>query len=263
MTYTHELNWHGHHLTLIRDESEPDPQNSPSHPPAPGTGEIAFPAMFLFSDGESIHLEAEICGKKIARVYLDIYFETDDNWLAGPICRRELKALQTKEIGGVEIPVWSKTNLLSAIWLPAMPLLVSGDDAACGFTLPSQTNPKEKWLRASRISDDKEQSVRLFFSADGKLTRMTELESGSRGLSTQPDDQLIPAVTWLRPDGENWRYASGSSNAITITGQPLRLQEVPALPGRYHVGLLVHDLDGQPHRASIAIEIPATGLSKG
>ena len=35
MTWTHELDWQGHHLTLTRNASEPKPQTSPALPPAP------------------------------------------------------------------------------------------------------------------------------------------------------------------------------------------------------------------------------------
>jgi hypothetical protein len=263
MTWKQEINWHGYRLILTRDQSEPEPQTSPALAPAPGAGEIKFPAMYLFSDGESIHLEAEICGKKIARVSLEVLREMEDGWLVGPICLRELKAPQRKEIGGVEIPIWADTNLLSATWLPAMSLLVNGDDTACAFFKPAQSNANEKLLLTLRITGDKEQSVHLHFSEDGNLSRMTELDRGSRGLRPQPGDQLIPAATWLRPDGENWQYASGSSNAITITDQPLHLKEIPAPPGRYHIGLLVHDLDGQTHRGMITFEIPVNGLGEG
>ena len=263
MTWIYKLDWQGHPLTLSRDESEAEPQTGSSLPPAPGAGVITFPAMFLYSNGESAHLEAEITGNKIARVYLDVYFEGEDGWLAGPVCQRELTAPQNRKIGGVNLPMWKENNKLSAIWQPAMPLLLSGNDAACAFTQPSQSNPDEIWVHAMRISGENDQRVRLQFSTDGTFQRVTAVNSASRGLRLQPGDQLIPEVNWLRRESGRWHTASGSSNAITITDQSLRRKEVPAPPGRYHVGLLVRDLDGQPHRRSITFENPAAVLTDG
>ncbi len=263
MTWTQEKNWHGYGLTLTRNESEPKPQTSPALPPAPGAGDIRFPALYLYSNGEALHLEAEINGDKIARVYLDVQIENDDHWMAGPVCRREVAAPHSREIGGVHIPIWAENNKVSAIWQPAMPLLVCGEVAAFAFAQPSQSNPQERWLYATRVTGDKEQSVRLSFSAEGTLTRMAPVDSGSRGLHPQPGDQIIPAVNWLRREGNVWQSSTGNSNPITITDQPLRLLEVPAPHGRYQIGLLVLDLDGQTHRGMIAFEIPVDGLGKG
>jgi len=263
MTWKQEMNWHGYRLTLTRNESEPKPQTGPALPPAPGAGDIRFPALYLFSNGEALHLEAEISGNKIARLYLDVQFENDENWLAGPVCRRKVAAPHSREIGGVHIPMWAENNKVSAIWQPAMPLLVCGEVAAFAFTQPSQSNPQERWLYATRVAGDKEQSVRLSFSAEGSLTRMAAVNSGSRGLHPQPGDQIIPAVNWLRREGNGWQSSTGNSNPITITDQPLRLLEVPAPPGRYQIGLLVLDLDSQSHRRAFSFEIPAAGLIHG
>jgi hypothetical protein len=269
MTWTQTCEWQGYRLTLTRDENDPKVQEPSPLPPAPGAGEISFPALFLYFNGKALHLEAEIHGSKIASVHLDGYFETEDGWLAGPVCCQELKAPNSKGIGGVEIPIWVDSNLLSAIWQPAIYLLVSGETAAWAFTQPSQSNPEEMWLHALWLSGGREQSVRLSFSVDGKLNRMIVLSDkdslprGSRGLLPQAGDQLTPTVNWLRYDGECWQTAPGSSNAITITEKSPHLEITPAPPGRYHIGLLVHDLDGQAHRGMIAYEMHAGGLSKG
>ena len=270
MPWSQELDYRVHHLTLTRNESDPKPHTSPGLPPAPGAGDIRFPALYLYSNGEALHLEAEINGNKIARVYLDVYFEAENGWLAGPVYRCMVDAPQSREIGGVPIPIWAENNKLSAIWKPAVPLLICGNEAAWGFARPAQSNPKEIWINAIWISEKREQSVRLSFSLDGELTRMTILDKdnvsahrGSRGQLPQPGDQITPAVNWLHREDKTWQIAPGSSNAITITNQSLHLEKITCPPGRYHIGLLVYDLDNQPHREMIAFKIPATGLNKG
>lgn len=270
MAWTQALDWQGYNLIMTRNESEQETQNGAPLLHAPGAGEISFPALYLFSDGKALHLEAEVNGSKIARVYQEVFWEAQDGWLAGPLCRCELAAPQSKEIGGVDIPIWAENNKLSAIWQPAIRLLISGETAAWAFALSSQSNSNELRLHALWISGKREQSVRLSFSLDGELTRMTVLDRdsasaprGSRGLLPQPGDQLIPAINWLRRQNGSWQSASGSSNPITVTDQPPKLQSIPAPCGRYHIGLLAHDLDGQPHRGMIASEILAIGLGQG
>ena len=146
-----------------------------------------------------------------------------------------------------------------------MHLLVSRESAAWGFAQALPSKPEELWLHAMWISDDKEQAVRLSFSVDGKLTRMValgdndSLPRSSRGLLPLAGDQLIPAINWLCYERAGWQTNPGSSNAIAITEQPPHLEIVPAAPGRYHIGLLAHDLDGQAHRGMIAFEMAATG----
>jgi len=266
MTWTKTIEWQGYRLTLNREASKSQTTSPSSLPPAPGAGEIRFPALFLYSNGEALHLEAEITGSKIARIYMDGYFETEDGWLAGPVCRRDLKAPNSKEIGGVEIPLWAKTNKLSAAWPPAVHLLINPDDkaAAWAFVQPSQSNPNEQSLHAKWISDKQEYPVRLTFSPDGTFTRMAllggDMPRGARGLTPQTGDKIIPTVHWLQQDGDTWLSATGSTNPIFISGQLPRLETIPAPPGRCQIGLLAYDLDGNMYRGLVKAEIPDAWL---
>jgi hypothetical protein len=268
MTWTENFTWQAYRFSLSMTENAlPQAAFHPA-PLAPGAGEITFPALSVFADGQTVQLEAEVNGEQIARVFLEVLWENPQGWLVGPVARVELPAPQTRDISGVKIPVWDKSNWITADWQPTLRLLISGQQAAWAFLWPEQnpgggTGQEYRLYAIWQPQEGQEHKVRLHFAADGTFLRMADLGGGqgrpgkSRAATPRPGDSITPELTWLHPDVETggWQSLPGFGNTLSLGTQSLRWEEMPVMPGRYQIGILALDMDNQPHRTCLPIQI--------
>lgn len=272
MMWTQEFTWQGYQFSLNMDAPSAVQPLEPNTQPAPGAGFVNFIRLALSSAriaaDETVRLEAELTGSHIARLYLEVFWEGPQGWLAGPVCRRELSAPVNREIGGVFHPLWDESNDLTVDWQPHLHFMVNDPQAAWVFPQPTRylagNIVQEYQLYANwQPLNGTLRAVRLVFAGDGSLTRVAALGTGqrhpgrTRGITLQSGGQIIPVFSWLRQDSQtaSWETTSGYTQPILPNEAPIRLQSAPALPGRYQIGILALDLDGQAQRAWAPLEI--------
>ena len=272
MMWTQEFSWQGYPFSLNMEPSSAVQRIEPNTPPAPGAGAVIFTRLALSStqttSADAVALEAEIRGSHIARLFLEVFWEGPHGWLAGPVFQKELSAPATREIGGVLRPHWDENNLLSVAWQPQMHLMVSGTHAAWVFLQPA-LNLINNSLQAYQLPANIQPKhgttryVRLIFTENGTLHRVAALgkqpgqPGRTRGITIHAGDQVTPVFSWMRQNNQanTLEILGGYTQQIPVEDSLPHLESAPALPGRYQVGILALDMDGQPQRAGIPLEI--------
>lgn len=253
-------------------ESLPPALPEPAQPSAawfanPPAGDIQIGPISLsattIAPGESVGLSAQITGKTVAFVYVDVLlYDPERDQAYGPVYRSHVMAEEEKEVGGVWHPEWPEMIEVAYEISPALPVLTDGETSAIAAVFPGRYGGEsldeafdEEYSLGGRYSFTADQVVRdatVYLNSDGGMNRILgftgKLKWGApHQITPNPGDQFVPEVHVIAPgqaDDADWRQSACYTNPLTFHGPTLSWSELDPLPGTYLVGLAVQDFDG-------------------
>lgn len=231
---------------------------------APGAGEFSIAPLDISTKklgaNDTLKISTQITGTNVAYIYMYTLFfnEVDNSYLVADV--DYIDAGQTKEIGGVHFPDWGEENVipLDIDWMPTVYMITDGDEKNDQFALfepqtyGAQLVDTVYSLKGTYTPQNggNPRSAIMEFNGEGVMKRLLTFlnEDGSgapREAIPRPGDQFTITDTWLEftenPEGELVERPGGT---MTFVEQPLQWMPYEAFPGKYAIGIVVEDLDG-------------------
>ncbi len=259
--------WDDYLLYFFNDigfKPEPlQPISPPSAAPSrsPGLGQIEVSAITVSagvaSPGNPVSMKARISGKNIGYIYLFVglydskansIFKADTDYIESP---------DTKELNGVYYPQWNngKPFNLTLDWEPTIFEITDGEKTAVAlFTPQSYGAAAEDTVYTVdgiyHYADGDARTARLHFR-NGKLQQVfgytdQNETGGAREIIPQAGDTFTILEKWLDLDSSGKVVKTVDQEGIQLTfgSQPFQWQETYASKGKYVLGFIVEDLDG-------------------
>lgn len=256
-------------ITLKHDKQTFTLTSTAAHATAPGAGLVEFKKLSLSANslrqGETLTLKAEIEGKQIAHIFVEVYLKEQGQRI-GPILQEYVQAPENKEVGGIVYPVWGKKNSISQPIPLEFPVLTNGKQSTLGAAAPEKYTlvESEKSYRMHGLLVMKNGSetykARARFDAAGKLISMTAVKEQhgkgfSREITLKPGDTFQPLVK-IFPATE---MQDGVEFAADQVDAGLSMQRTTRQPwvGEYEVGLRVQDVDGNSYYQVVPLKVTA------
>jgi hypothetical protein len=206
--------------------------------------------------GESITLSAQISGKNIAFIYMELFFhdiETDQYF--GPILQEHVLSDSSNQIQGVTYPIWGEDFNLELEITPVLRVLTDGINAAFACMVPSGYGNQDYQVDGFYTKGESNISYRSRYHLNslGDLTNMLIFKdqkglSIPRALVMEPGDQFSLFVQVLKPaadESQKWQVSRCISPGLIYSGKPFQwLTEAP-LQADYLLGLVIEDFDGE------------------
>lgn len=228
----------------------------------PGKGTVLFEETGVSvqpaAEEDTFVVSALIRGENIAHVFAHVLlFDQDLNQFFGPVFHEYLVPEETKEVNGVQYPVWGSEFQAVYEFLPCLPILSAGEEASLGFAAPEKfsLNPELQTYRISGkyvyADEEKEHKATLRFNREGNLIDIILIKE-KRGFGMPkpfqpaPGDRFAPQVKRYFADMAGNTVDNNSmlfSDELRLNSRVIRHFE-PALPGTYLAGFLVQDFDG-------------------
>lgn len=225
-------------------------------------GPISLSAATI-APGESVGISAQITGKTVAFVYVDVlFYDSERDQAYGPVYRNHVMAEHEKEVGGVWHPDWAETIEVAYEFNPALPVLTDGEASAVAAVFPGRYGGEshdeafdEEYSLNGQYTFTQDQEARdatLYLNSDGGMNRILgftgKLRWGApRQITPNSGDQFRPEVPIFAPpqaDRTDWRLSTCYTNQLTFHNPLLTWSEIDPIPGTYLVGLAVQDFDG-------------------
>ena len=231
---------------------------------APGAGEFSIAPLELSTTklgaNDTLTISTQITGSNVAYIYMYTLFynEVDNSYLVADI--DYIDAGQTKDIDGVFFPDWGEENVipLDVEWMPTVYMITDGDEKNDQFALfEPQTYGAQLADAVYSLSGKytpqnggNPHAAIMEFDGEGVMKRLLTFlkEDGSgapREAIPQTGDQFTITETWLEftqnPEGDLIEHPGGT---MTFGEQPLRWIPYEAFPGKYAIGIVVEDFDG-------------------
>jgi hypothetical protein len=243
-------------ITLQQDNQTFTLTSTAVHHVVPGEGQVEFKKLSLsantLSKGGSLTLNAEIEGKQIAHIFVEVYLKVEGQRL-GPLVQEYIQAPENKEVGGVVYPVWGKKISISQPIALGFPVLTSGKQSTLGAASPEKyalvDSGKSYRMHGLLVMKNGSETykARARFDAAGKLISMTAVKEQhgkgfSREITLKPGDTFQPLVK-IYPAAD---MEEGLEFAADQVDAGLGMQRTTRQPwaGDYEVGLRVQDVDG-------------------
>ena len=228
----------------------------------PASGGISVTPLQLSSNNvrydSSVILSSDIAGENIGYIKLLVgYLDEASNSIYVADCDY-LDVTAVLELDGVYYPDWGAENFtLEFEWQPILYRLSDGENAALALFSPTvygQTREEAVYM-VDGIYTDKSggdtRYARLFFS-DGILHQVfgftgTDATGAPHEIIPQPGDTFTILDRWMDLDSEGNVSQTEQLEGETLTfgDEMFTWQEVYAPAGKYVIGYLVEDLDGQ------------------
>jgi len=230
----------------------------------PGSGDFSITPLQVSSDkikpDEKLTITTEIAGTNIAYIYMYtmFYYEKDDSFLTANI--DFVDAGSTKEINGVSYPDWGDDTVLplDIEWEPTIFYITDGMEENDQFALFEPENygvkPEDDVYTVNgTLTFQKSGSSRdaiMEFNGNGVMKRVlafTKQNGGSAPYEVypKPGDQFTITEKWLEftnnPEGELVNHDGGT---MTFGNKRFEWAPYQAYPGRYIIGIVVEDLNG-------------------
>ena len=245
------------------------PDDLPSEPAvvaaveAPGAGEaIRIAPLEASADTvdvtDTVTLTTEITGGNVAYLYLYVsyYDEQSESFLTADW--DFIGADDTLEVDGVFYPDWGPSGVgeLEVDWEPTVYFLSDGEQEEFAEfraqTYGATTEQNEYQVRGFITFADtgNQRDAVMTFTGDGQLQGIwayaNEDATGAlREVTLREGDQFTIIEEWLDfdrdPDGEYVDYEGGT---LTYTGRAFEMVAFEAYAGRYTIGIVVEDFDG-------------------
>ncbi|MCO6449185.1 MAG: hypothetical protein J5I90_00225 [Caldilineales bacterium] len=227
----------------------------------PGEGNITVSPLRLSSDtaapGQPVLLSADVSGENVGHIKLLVGFLDE---AANSIYQADtdfLEAGETREVDGVFYPDWGEGDFTVEFeWEPIVFAVSDGNtDAVALFTPQDYGATAEEAVYTvdgfyTYADDGEQRNARLYF-ANGVLQSVFGFtgEGGAgapREIVPQPGDTFTVIETWLDLDanGKVVGKASEAGKTLTFGEQPFEWVDLDAAAGRYIVGFIVEDVDG-------------------
>lgn len=220
------------------------------------------------ADGK-LTLTADITGKNIAYIYLyTAYYDPDsDSYLT--MDTDFLDAGSTKEVGGVSFPDWGEdeTQSFEIPWEPFNTTLSDGVDTVFAaseaetYGDTSETTTYQVWGTYQVVGTKEGREAFLRFDANGDLKTVfvfsgDKEKAAPREINPKKGDIFTPEEEWLsfekNPDGE-YEYYDGEP--LTFGKDGFSMASDTAAPGKYQIGLIVEDLDGNTVEEYVEVDV--------
>jgi hypothetical protein len=228
---------------------------------APGTGQIQVSPITLSDNvaapSQPVLLSADISGDNIGYVRLFVgYYDQESNSIL--VADTDyLESDDTREIDGVYYPDWGEGAFTMEFeWEPVVFAIDDGVDRVVALFNPETYGaaPEEAVYTVDGIytygDDGQTRHARLYFS-DGLLRQVfgftgEEGTGAPREIFPQEGDTFTVQETWMDLDqrGKVVQRATQEGATLTFGDQMFLWKDLDAAPGRYIVGFLVEDLDG-------------------
>jgi hypothetical protein len=254
----------------VQDASPVIPVDGPTR--APGKGQITVSSIATSSLSASpnrpVHLSVNVTGENIGYIYLFVGFYDSDANSIYVVDIDYLESPEVRELNGVYYPQWGEDFTLKFNWEPVVFAISDGQEVVTtlfspesyGLTFENATYSVEGLYTFTETGEQRR--ARLFFR-DGVLvgvygfTGIPEA-SAPREITPQPGDRFTLFEKWLDlgSDGNvrTTKYQPG--NSMTFGSRPFIWEELFAARGRYVVGFIIEDLDGNqfPVYTQIAVQ---------
>jgi hypothetical protein len=240
---------------------------------APGSGEIRISNLKASSrtaaPGQPVILTADIEGENIGHIYLMVgYLDENANSLF-IIDQDYLESDPTRELDGVYYPTWSENTefTLQFEWDPVVFNLSDGQNSATALFRPvSYGESFEEALysvdgRYTFSNGSGSVPARLYFK-NGLLQQVVgftgEADTGApREIIPSTGDSFTVQETWLdlNQDGSVRERVSQDGITLFFGDDVLQWESLAAAPGRYVVGFVVEDMDGDQVQSFLPIQV--------
>jgi hypothetical protein len=242
---------------------------------APGGGEgitiapLTASAEEIGKDG-TVTLSTEISGSNIGYIYIYVayYDEQSDSFLSAD--SDFISAENTKELNGIYYPDWGDTSFpLEYEWTPTLWYMSDGNpdnDQRALFSPETYGASDAENIYTVRgvytyVADNVPVDAIMSFNGDGVMQSIFGF-SGDNGAGSmaeirpQPGDTFTITDEWLEfdknPDGEYKNYDGG---VMTFGDTPFTFTSYSAYPGKYVLGIIVEDLNGNTSQEFIQVNV--------
>lgn len=232
---------------------------------APGTGQIDVSPITLSSDvaapGQPVLLSTDIQGQNIGYILLFVGFYDQASNSIFVADTDYLESDGTREIDGVYYPVWDEGSqfTMEFEWEPIVYAIDDGVDSVVAMFTPQSygVSPEKAVYTVDgtyRYADGGESRYARLYFGDGMLRQVFGFtgEGGTGApheIFPQAGDTFTVLEKWLDLDqsGKVAQVASQQGGTLTFGEQMFAWKELDAAPGRYIVGFVVQDLDGNSY----------------
>lgn len=240
-------------------------------PAAPGRGSVVFKELKLSTQNlnqqDELTITASIHGEKIAHIFIESFLQDQDQ-LFGPVYREFLIAPSTKDVKGVVYPQWENEVEISHTLKLNLPVLTNGKQYSFGFATPEKycisDDEKTYRLTGAYTFAGKEDTIqaRVRFDAQGNSIGITAIPekkgvSFPKNITPKEGDTFTPLVKRFQTAGTSVSEMGDGfvlADELEMAAPLKRLLQIP-LVGKYFVGILVEDLDGNHYRQYAVVEV--------
>lgn len=244
---------------------------------APGLGAIEISPIQLSSPsaapGDPVTMSADVNGQNIGHIYLFVGYidETSNSIFVNDM--DYLESRDTREVSGVYYPVWPESGDFT-VKFEWEPVVFAINDSASSIQALFQPRSYGATFEQAiytvdgiyTYADSSDQRyARLIFS-DGAMTQVLGFsnESGSndslgapREIVPQAGDTFTVLEKWIPLDasGNPGKMVVEQGATLTFGADTFRWEELSAAMGRYIVGFIVEDLDGNTYPSYAELEV--------
>jgi len=229
---------------------------------APGAGQIETSPLTLSdrvaAPGRPILLSTDISGENVGYVYLFVGFYDQTSNAIFVADSDYLESAATREVGGVYYPDWGEGGefTMEFEWEPLVFAINDGVDSVVALFTPQSYGAsfEEATYTVEGIytyADGGESRYARLFFQDGVLRQVfgftgQDGTGAPREIIPNAGDTFTVLEKWLDLDqnGRITKTARQPGNTLTFGDQMFTWEELDAAPGRYIVGFVVEDMDG-------------------
>ncbi len=219
--------------------------------------------------GRPITLTTQIHGEDIGYVYLFTgYFDEESNSIS-VIDMDYLETPDTREVGGVYYPAWPEDGSfqLQYVWEPLAFALDDGETLAEALLMPESYGAAADQTTYTvegvyTFADSGETRHARAYLRDGLLRQIfTFTEENGSGApwetTPSPGDTFTVLQKWLDldADGQVIQTVWQEGETIQLGDAPIKWAELDAAAGKYVVGFVVEDLDGNQRPVYLRVNV--------
>ncbi len=228
----------------------------------PGQGNITVSDITTSSTvaapSQPVRLSVDVSGENIGYIYLFVgYLDTASNSIA-VLDTDYLESSDTRQVNGVNYPVWSNDFTLSFNWDPIVFAINDGQQSATALFTPRDygANAEQAIYTVDGIYTFAESgepvNASLYFQ-NGQLVQVFGItgqgETGApREITPQPGDTFTILEKWFditSSGATQITYENGET--LTFGVNPFTWEQLYAAQGNYVVGFIIEDLDGNQY----------------
>jgi hypothetical protein len=228
----------------------------------PGAGPIQVSPITLSDNvaapNQPVLFSVDITGENVGYIYLFVGLYDQASNAIFVADSDYLESNETREVDGVYYPVWSQQGefTMEFEWEPVVFAINDGDNTVVArFEPQSYGATFEEAIYTvdglyTYADGGETRYARLYFN-NGRLRQIFGFtgEDGTgapREITPEAGDTFTVLEQWMDLDqqGKVAQVSQQTGQTLTFGAQPFTWQELDAAPGRYLVGFIVEDLDG-------------------